>query len=337
MPVTEKRGAPLYGVHELSPQVFETYARLWQFETWLRRMVYVQLRAAEGDGWETKVKASEWSKTSDKRLTHMPTAEDDVLSFIQLSELKRVVKDHWHLFTAYLPPQSVWDARLEEITAIRNRVMHFRTIHNDDLARVTQFLRDIDKGFWSFCTVYNNVHPVLPQTNDPVVTYFLSLDLIPWGQTGDGTWARIGSADPREPLHVSIEIVSMPWAVRKTHVAGEPGFLYDVTMHARGQRRFKYEDLLRATRARHKHLVHICLDELSASLRLTIPACLGEDTVKGIIETFQEAALNNLRPRPQTAEGRVQAFADTMPEYILGPRNPLTFLGPDMPCSFFNV
>ena len=34
---------------------------------------------------------------------------------------------------------------------------------------------------------------------------------------------------------------------------------------------------------------------------------------------------------------RVEALANQQPEYVLGPANPLTFLWPDMPCSFFDV
>ena len=32
-------------------QAINTYSRLWQFETWLRTMVYVELRALLGDDW----------------------------------------------------------------------------------------------------------------------------------------------------------------------------------------------------------------------------------------------------------------------------------------------
>src|SRR5690606_15325686 len=114
------------------------------------------------------------SKTNDKRLTHMPTPEDDTLRFVQLSDLLRVIKEHWCLFERYLPPKTIWEAKLEEVVAIRHRIAHFRSLHQYDLLRVTQFLRDIDQGFWNFCTSYNDPHPVLPQTNDPVVAHFLS-------------------------------------------------------------------------------------------------------------------------------------------------------------------
>ena len=56
------RPEPLFGVGELPPQILETYAHLWQFETWLRRLVYVQLRALDGDAWETKINAAAAAK-----------------------------------------------------------------------------------------------------------------------------------------------------------------------------------------------------------------------------------------------------------------------------------
>lgn len=46
---SQEAPGPLFGVCELSPSVLKAYARLWQFETWLRRLVYVQLRALDGD------------------------------------------------------------------------------------------------------------------------------------------------------------------------------------------------------------------------------------------------------------------------------------------------
>src|SRR5262245_56067347 len=91
-------------VPELPQQTLDTYARLWQLETWLRRMVYVELRAAEGDAWEGKVQRAQRSKASDKRLTHMPTREENLLSYAQLSELRTIISSDWRLFEKFLPP-----------------------------------------------------------------------------------------------------------------------------------------------------------------------------------------------------------------------------------------
>ena len=82
-----------HDVHELSDRTLQTYARLWQLETWLRRMVYVELRAKLGDDWQRAVRVdkSNGPLKSDKALVHMPTPEEDPLSYAQLSELRRII------------------------------------------------------------------------------------------------------------------------------------------------------------------------------------------------------------------------------------------------------
>jgi hypothetical protein len=329
---------PIFGISELSPEMLATYAHLWQFETWLRRLVYVQLRALDGDGWESKVRTGKASgpKSNDKRMTHMPTPEDDVLSFIQLSELQRVIADHWHLFQTYLPPKSIWEAKLEEVVAIRHRIAHFRSLHRDDLQRVRQFLRDIDQGFWRFCTSYNDPYPVLPQTNDPVVKHFLPFDLFAWAEVSDKRWARIGHAGPSEHLTMTVESLRMPWTTWSAPVAGQAGHIYDVSVMARGAYRYDYRKLLQWTKAQHKHVVHLRLCSSGASFRVTLPAILGAPKLIEIIEAFHDGALNCVHPflDEHSATG-IDAIARDFPEYVLGPQNPLTFLAPDMPCAFF--
>ena len=65
-------------VPELPQRILDTYARLWQLETWLRRLVYVELRALCGDDWASKVSDTERVKKADKRLTHMPFTPERV-------------------------------------------------------------------------------------------------------------------------------------------------------------------------------------------------------------------------------------------------------------------
>lgn len=335
---SEQLKVPLVAVPELPERILETYARLWQFETWLRRLVYVELRAAEGDSWAERFASVEKAKEADKRLTHMPTPEDDPLSFAQLSDLKKVISAEWKLFAPFLPPQSIWDGKLEEVSQVRNRVAHFRLGHHDDLQRVVQLLRDLDQGFWRFCTSYNNPIPVLPQSDDPVVAHFLELDLFPWSPVGENQWARVGVADPNAPLFVTIEVLCRPWAKWSTPIAGTSGLLYDVRIHARHQRHFEYRRFLESTAAIHPHLVHICLDSMAQDFRSTIPAVLGSDLVIALIERLTKAANYCLRSNHwHGPERAVQEMADASPEYILGPENPLAFLDPEMPCSIFCV
>ncbi len=78
-------------VAEVPKRVLATYSRLWQLETWLRRMVYVELRALLGDGWSDGLPTSSASMAADKRLTHMPTPEMNALSYAQLSKLQDLI------------------------------------------------------------------------------------------------------------------------------------------------------------------------------------------------------------------------------------------------------
>lgn len=100
----------------------------------------------------------------------MATPEEDPLSYTQLSGLRQIIRQEWHLFAPYLPPRNKWEAKVEEVEQIRHRVAHFRAGHADDLSRVIQLLRDIAQGLWRFCTSYNDPQPVLPPSDDPVVS-----------------------------------------------------------------------------------------------------------------------------------------------------------------------
>src|SRR5262245_11552333 len=94
-------------VQELPNRVVATYARLWQLETWLRQMVYVELRAAFGNEWQQQVGGQPTrSLTADLHLTHMPTPEQNPISYVTFSSLQRTIDKHWALFATYLPPQS---------------------------------------------------------------------------------------------------------------------------------------------------------------------------------------------------------------------------------------
>lgn len=184
--MTDDEGQPINDeVPDVPKRVLATYSRLWQLETWLRRMVYVELRALLGDCWSQDLPTSSISFAADKRLTHMPTPEMNALSYASLSKLQSLIELHWDCFAPYLPPADLWVAKLVEVSQIRHRVMHFRAGHADDHQRVLQLLRDIDGGFWHFCTSYNDAQPVLPASDDPVVSHFLPYDPFPWTEVGE--------------------------------------------------------------------------------------------------------------------------------------------------------
>jgi hypothetical protein len=61
--------------------------------------------------------------------------------------------------------------------------------------------------------------------------------------------------------------------------------------------------------------------------RFTAPPYLGAAKITPIVEDLYNAARDSLIPGPsETPDQAVQAFADTLPEYVLGPQNPLSFL-----------
>lgn len=329
--------------HDLDVMVLKTYARLWQLERWLRRIVYVELRALAGDAWEANVKAApkaERSRGADKRLTHMPTPDYTMVSFAQLADLDATILDNWNLFKPYLPPQKQWEARMDESKQIRHRVAHFRSVHDDDLARVTQLLRDLDDGVWRFCTSYNDPQPILPPSDDPVVARFLEHDPFPWSEVAKGRWARVGIRDPNALFAMNVGVLRRPWEEGDWPdlVAGTPGYLYDVHIHASPNRTLDCAQFLIDTKPLHDHLVYIHPNG-PRYIRLTIPAVLGKQAVSELLSTMLRWTPNALgstwRYRDENADAKL---ASEWPEYVLSPfDDPMSFLGPENPCSVFGA
>lgn len=65
-----------------------------------------------------------------------------------------------------------------------------------------------------------------------------------------------------------------------------------------------------------------------------IPAVLGSERVIPIVERCLEVA-GYEATRSHWQQDKAKRIADEWPEYVLGPEDPLEFLKPGMPCSFF--
>lgn len=319
-------------------RALRVYARLWQFETWLRHMAYTELRALLGDNWSMSLKTSTKSFEADKHLSHMPTPEMNALSYAPLSALTSLVKEHWDCFKGYLHPVDIWESKLKEVSQIRHRAAHFRSGHVDDYVRLRQFLRDVDPGFWKFCTSYNADYPILPPSEDAVTSHFLPFDPLPWGEIEAGRYARVGMVDKSLVVGVTVGVLTRPWAPETgLPIEGGAGHLYAIRLMALDSRRFDYPALLASTQRVHGHLAHISLDAFETTLRLTVPSILGAGKVVELAENFLEVARYSVSRSRDYVPGRVDAQADEWPEYVLGPTNPLTFLDPSMKCSFFGA
>ncbi len=325
-------------IAEVDESALILYARIWQLEKWLREMVYVELKTKKGRNWFNFNKTKK-TYESDKSLTHIPTSNDNPLSFTTFTELVKLIQNNWDLFSVYLPPKHIWEVKLDEIVHIRNRVAHFRSGHTDDIERLLQLLRDIDNGFWKFCTDYNDLQPILPPDRDAVAKKYADLDPFSFKEVAPNEWARIGSAPQGLRYIVSIYSLRRRWAEKSAVIDGTLGYIYDVNIHLRDNTQFDYSKFLTAASKYKEEVLHICLDTFSSTVRVTIPAILGSGKVCEIVNNLISFTENSITVHRSinSDDQTIQRLSEKWPEYVVGPKNPLTFLGPDMPCSFFNV
>jgi hypothetical protein len=157
---------------EVSPQSVAGYARLFQLESWLRELVYLETKAHFGKDWWIECEAAlarskapgipaKKSLSKDKLHPHMATPENDPLWFLSFDGLLKIIFDDqlWPLFECYLTTKELLRQKFSEIIPIRNRCGHNRALHEDDLDRIRRLLRDLDKGFWRFCSSFNDRRP----------------------------------------------------------------------------------------------------------------------------------------------------------------------------------
>ena len=348
----EEITATIKAVPELPIDRLIVYARLWQFEIWLRQMVYVELRAKYGDDWNVLIRGkAKHPRENDQSLTHMPTPEKMDLSFISFDSLIRTISEEWPLFEAFLPPQNIWDAKIKEVSQIRNRIAHFRKGHVDDYQRVIQLIRDVDKGFFKFCTSLNNtIHSLSIDSNDPIIHKFAKLN--PYVRKDslsvdedDGIFTHFARS-----FEIRIDIVRRLWInapIDSSQVIGCPGFFYDLNIHEHEGRDFDYKEILKSTQSLHEHILYISLSSSGRHVGVLLPSLLGKEILIVIIRAFIDAAANNLIPRrpdislsmesAEKAIDEVENIADQWPEYVIGPKNPISFLDSDMECSFFGA
>lgn len=76
--------------------------------------------------------------------------------------------DHWPLFEVSLLPKARWDGMVEELRELRNRNAHCRRPHADDLNRVEQALRDLERGARVALEAHNIRSHFTERMNDPI-------------------------------------------------------------------------------------------------------------------------------------------------------------------------
>src|SRR5215207_6859981 len=139
-----------------SRETLALYGRWWQLETWLRELVYTEVRAERGSGWEAALGQQTATRAERDELNRYMASADrgDLLAFLDVGLLFKIIDDRWELFKPCLPPRVRWLGMADELQAVRHRIAHVRRPHRDDLARVEQALRDLDDGARVFHAAY---------------------------------------------------------------------------------------------------------------------------------------------------------------------------------------
>lgn len=188
----------------LSAKSVALYARWWQFEAWLRELIYVEFRSVFGVQWATHI-ASEYRQSQDaSRLRHMTSPDiDNPLAYLDSKKLLDLIATHWPQFQDSLIDLAAWNGRQDELQKIRHRVMHLRKPHADDLSRLEQMLRDLEYGAFVALSAYNRRQTPTRDNVDPVSEA--------WIQRKHPRADLINHAESQYQANVSFEISKRPW------------------------------------------------------------------------------------------------------------------------------
>jgi hypothetical protein len=339
---------------EVSRSTLNAFLRLYQLETWMREMAYLELKAFYGTDWWEFVKGldrpavpvhfAEKYRTKDKQHPHTSTPENDPLWFISLDTLLKIMLHPkiWGRFQTYFTTRKILQIKFEEIAQIRNRVAHCRSLHQYDVRRVEQLMLDLDHGFWRFCTSYSD-------------SYHFTEKL------ADNPLAKHLAQAQRRGDHLEVDLYYTIRPSLKLRRRLRPqlgaGIVYDVRIGSKHplNRFFDYDQILKTTRAVHGSVLHIILDSFQTGFRITIPGTTQSDRVIEVFEKFSYACRNNYSVRPlvpidhgiaenvdpvgETVNRKepIQLIAEKWPHYVISPAHPYSFLDGGCPCSFFGI
>lgn len=159
-------------------QALAFFGRWWQLETWLREMVYVELRAMYGPGWTKHLQGQAPRRAAgDEVNSYMASADaGELLAYTDVSALFELIEAQWRLFDRLLPDRTRWLGTSDELRGLRHRNAHCRRPHRDDLARIEQALRDLEPGARRFYISYLNDRPLQRSSQDPLARAWIDGD-----------------------------------------------------------------------------------------------------------------------------------------------------------------
>lgn len=203
------------------------HARWWQLETWLRDLVYVELKAKHGNAWGQKLKPTAKNRSTREATDadYMPTADaHNVLAYLDVGPLFKLIEDgEWEVLAHAFPPLNIWRGRSAELQTIRNRIGHCRRPHRDDLGRVEQTLRDLESGAFKSVAAFNRHSAPDRSLDDPLVAAWVRKEHI-------GAQRLIDHCESQYDVRWRLRYSARPWAetprVKGSAVSGTPGYLW---------------------------------------------------------------------------------------------------------------
>ncbi|MEQ0560851.1 Swt1 family HEPN domain-containing protein [Amycolatopsis sp. NEAU-NG30] len=235
------------------------YGRWWQLETWLRDLVYVELRARHGAKWADLVKTAIGRQSQDAAFSHMAGVDNEnPLAYLDYSQILEVVDGSWELFSYALLEKRSWVGRQEELKRIRHRIGHVRRPHNDDLNRIEQTLRDLELGAFRSCASYNRQSVPDPDDNNPVVKGWIRGDHVDADRL-------IGHAEQQYDTRFSLRVSQRPWGEWKGSLDDSTGLLWHATFYVRGRGGIDPRKLWAEVGSIRHLIVHLLVDPSEAS------------------------------------------------------------------------
>jgi len=274
------------------------YARWWQLETWLRQLIYMELRAKYGTGWLDHLAQKAPSRAAKDEINKYMATPDasNVLAYLDFPDLLKLIRsdEHWSLFEPSLFPRTRWDGTVEVLRDLRNRNAHCRRPHTDDLGRLEQTLRDMEIGARLALEAHNARARFTLEMDDPIAAAWIRKE-------HPDASRLVDHCAEQYDAHLSLEWSRRPWAAisKDEPIAGRDGFFVHATFHLNRGRlnlaRF-WRDHFGYERSALSHwLVFLIMDGFS-SPSFTFSAVDGAEHVNDVIRIAFDAVITSQTP-----------------------------------------
>ena len=297
----------------MPPLASALYARWWQLESWLRSLLYVELKAALGVTWADMLpELSESRQLGERVFRYMATPDaQNRLAYADASNLFSVTLERWEQFEECLLAKSVWAGRIEELRAIRNRIGHCRRPHGDDLVRLEQTLRDLEGGAFTAAASFNDQYKAHSSWTDEVTDGWVR-------NTHETAMRLVEHAERQYETSFELRFSRRPWARLPSPlstIAGVPGCVWHAFWYFRGGRAFRLDEFWRRIEGLRDLILLVCADDAS-SVQVSFAAVDNPKNVADAIGYCFDAALMSLGSRVEREDGsRWQArYAELDPQ-----------------------